>query len=90
MFNNSVSPEAEQLAQLDRAYRTTQGLLAAAEQRRDMCPGYTRDGFDEEYRQACDQFVLVKNQLAEARSKITVSPAQRQPVLRLIEALRAR
>lgn len=88
MFSYSAVTDSQQIKHHEQALRNAQSRLATAAQSREVRPGFRLEESDEEYRQACRRLAQARTQLTEAKSKITLDPAHRQPVLKLIDKLK--
>jgi hypothetical protein len=90
MSNPSSLTDREELARLKRERELARDNLAALDQTRAACHGFTLDPFDDEYRRAVQRYDRACQHLAETQRQLTVSPAARAFVPRVIAAIRAR
>lgn len=87
----SSSPtDREELTQLKHKRELARDSLAMLDQARAACRGFTLDPFDDEYRRAVQRYDRADRRLKETQNKLTVNPAARAFVPRLIQAIRAR
>ncbi len=90
MLNSQPADIQEQIAQWEHMRQTTLGILDAFDQMRGQCQGYNLDICTGEYERVAHQFTQTKEQLAEAKRKVVVSPASWATVPRIIQAVLSR
>jgi hypothetical protein len=89
MLNSQQANVQEQIAELQHALQTKLGVLHGFDQLREQCPGYNWDLSSGEYERVARQSAQTKQQLAETKRKVVVSPTSRAAVPRIIQALRS-
>lgn len=90
MSDQSSPTDREELARLKRERELARSSLDVLEQVRAACHGFTLDPFDDEYRRAVQRYDRADRRLEDAQRRLTINPAARTCVPRLIQAIRAR